>query len=122
MLLKFDLCAALLLLSLEGPTQAHDIYSDLTDRNGVSCCDQYHCRPANYRVMPTGVQMFVYGEWIDVPEDKIQYQAVPGDTGETGGGHWCGRPRDWQSPRVLLTVCAILPPNDARIVQPPYSE
>src|SRR3712207_6219393 len=104
-----------------GSIQAHDIYLHLTDRKGVSCCNQYDCRPADYRVTPTGVQMFVYGEWIDVPSDKIQYRALLGDSGETAGGHWCGRPRDWQSPRVLLTYCAILPPNAAAL-QLPYSE
>ena len=43
-----------------------------------------------YRVTPAGVQMLVDGEWIAVPDHVIQYRALPGDTGETAGGHWCG--------------------------------
>ncbi len=34
-----------------------DIYSPLRDRAGRNCCDDGDCRPAPYRVMPTGVQM-----------------------------------------------------------------
>ena len=35
-----------------------------------------------------GVQLLVDQRWIDVPSERI----MPGwgDTGETGGGHWCG--------------------------------
>ena len=43
-----------------------------------------------YRVTPTGVQMFVDGEWIAVPDYAIQYRALPGDTGETAGGIGAG--------------------------------
>ena len=95
MSLKLDLCAAILLISYELPAEAHDIYSPLKDRLGNSCCDDGDCRPAPYRVTPTGVQMLVNGDWIAVPNDTIQYRAIPGDTGETGGGHWCGRSHNW---------------------------
>jgi hypothetical protein len=67
MSLKLDLLAVLLLVGLEPPTQAHDIYSHLTDSNGKSCCDEKDCRPVPYRVTPAGVQMFIDGEWIVVP-------------------------------------------------------
>jgi hypothetical protein len=116
--LKLALLAGLLSIELELPSDAHDIYSHLSDSKGVSCCNEYDRRPAPYRVTPTGVQMFVYGDWIDVPDDKIQYRALPNDTGETAGGHWCGRPRDWQSPRVVLTYCAVLPPNSSIAAYP----
>jgi hypothetical protein len=91
MSLKLDLCAAVLLISHELPAEAHDIYSHLMDRLGSSCCNEQDCRPAPYRVRPTGVQMFVEGKWIWVPDHTIQYRALPGDTGETDGGHWCGK-------------------------------
>src|SRR3954447_18064845 len=119
MSLKLALYAVLLSAGLEFPTDAHDIYSHLTSSAGVSCCNEYDCRPAPYRVTPSGVQMSVYGAWIDVPNDKIQYRALPGDTGETAGGHWCGRPRDWQSPRVVLTYCAVLPPQATAVSRSP---
>lgn len=111
MCFKCALGICVLLVGLVSPAEAHDIYSHLRDAKGVSCCNEHDCRPARWRVTPTGVQMFIYDEWYDVPDDKIQYRALPGDTGESAGGYWCGRPRDWQSPRKLLTYCAILPPQ-----------
>jgi hypothetical protein len=68
MSLKLELLTAIALLSFELPTDAHDIYSHLKDRWGNSCCDDKDCRPVPYRVTPTGVQMFVDGEWIAVPD------------------------------------------------------
>lgn len=85
MSLKLDLLTAIALLSFEPPAEAHDIYSPLKDRGGSSCCHDQDCRPAPYRMTPTGVQMFVEGEWIAVPDATIQYRALPGDTGETDG-------------------------------------
>ena len=82
--------AVVLAASLPLPIQAHDIYSHLTDKLGTSCCDDRDCQLAPYRFVANGLQMFVDKRWIAVPSDKIQYVAVPGDTGETGGGHWCG--------------------------------
>ncbi|WP_262298294.1 hypothetical protein [Microvirga sesbaniae] len=111
---KRALCAVLLSVYLELPTQAHDIYSTLTDAAGASCCNQNDCRPAPYRVSPRGVQMYLDADWFDVPDGTIQYQSLPGDTGETRGGHWCGTAIYQQGHRVVhVTHCAILPPNSA---------
>ena len=63
--------------------------------------------------------MFVLGAWIIVPRNKFQYRALTGDTGETGGGHWCGIIYDRVIGRVYLTVCAILPPESAALQDPP---
>jgi len=121
MSLKLDLFAAILLLAFDPPAEAHDIYSPLRDRFGNSCCDEQDCRPAPYRVTPTGVQMFVYGEWIAVPEYTIRYQSLLGDTGETGGGHWCGRTHRHNDGVDYITHCAILPPNPTAIFGPPFA-
>ena len=86
MSLKLTIFALVLLVDLQLPAEAHDIYSPLKDRGGTSCCDDGDCRPAPYRVTPTGVQMLVEGEWIAVPNGAIQYRALLGDTGETDGG------------------------------------
>ena len=91
MSLKPGLFAVLLIVGFEPATEAHDIYSPLRDRAGRNCCDDGDCRPAPYRVRPTGVQMFVEGEWIWVPDHTIQYRALLGDTGETDGGIGAGR-------------------------------
>jgi hypothetical protein len=121
MSLKLELVTAIALLSFEPPTKAHDIYSPLRDRLGNSCCNEGDCRPAPYRVTPSGVQMFVEGEWIAVPDSTIQYRALLGDTGETDGGHWCGQIH-WQGHRMdYATHCAILPPNPTAIFEPAFA-
>jgi hypothetical protein len=110
--------AVVLAASLSLPIQAHDIYSHLKDKLGTSCCDNRDCQLAPYRFGATGLQMFVDKRWIAVPSDKIQYVAVPGDTGETGGGHWCGfadEPNGMDSRTLYTTRCAILPPQSASV-------
>ncbi len=108
--------AVVLAVSLPLPIQAHDIYSHLRDAGGGSCCDDRDCRPALHRVTASGVQMFVDQRWIDVPSSTIQYRALPGDTGETYGGHWCGsayEPDFSNLGALYMTKCAILPPQSA---------
>src|SRR5919199_2514276 len=100
-----------LLALAPGPIPVHDIYSHLIDNLGASCCNDVDCRPARYRLRATGVEMFVAGRWIAVPADKIQYRALPGDTGETGGGHWCGTLYTPGLSIFYLTRCAVLPPQ-----------
>jgi hypothetical protein len=98
------------------PAQGHDIYSHLKNGAGESCCDNRDCRPVLYRLSAGGVQMLVDGRWIAVPREKIQYRAQPGDTGETGGGHWCGsayEPTPGRVEDLYVTKCAILPPQAA---------
>jgi len=55
--------------------------------------------------------MFVDGHWIEVPNERIQYRSLPGDTGETGGGHWCGLANQLSLGPLYITRCAILPPQ-----------
>ena len=108
--------AAVLVTNLPLSIQAHDIYSHLTDEVGASCCDNRDCQPVLYRFIANGVQMFVDRRWIDVPSDRIQYRSLPGDTGETGGGHWCGstyEPDFSNLGALYMTKCAILPPQSA---------
>jgi hypothetical protein len=108
------LAGAALVTSLPPVGQAHDIYSHLMDRWGLSCCDQRDCRPAPYWVTAGGVKMLVDGRWIDVPDHAIQYRVLAGDTGETDGGHWCGfaaTPSETDLDPVYTTRCAILPPS-----------
>jgi hypothetical protein len=93
------------------PTKAHDIYTTLTDINGESCCHERDCRPAHHRKTAAGVEMLVDGEWIVVPEDTVQYRNLVGDTGETAGGHWCGRGRG--ELKSIVTFCAVLPPSSS---------
>jgi len=66
--------------------------------------------------MSHGLEMFVNGDWVKVPADKIQYRTIPGDTGESAGGHWCGY-TELRNPEheaeIHRTFCAVLPPNIA---------
>jgi hypothetical protein len=122
MSLKLGLVAALLFVGFEPTIEAHDIYTPLRDKAGRNCCDDGDCRPAPYRVRPTGVQMFVEGKWIWVPDQTIQYRALPGDTGETDGGHWCGRFENGPGFDLgYATYCAILPPNPTAISEPAFA-
>ena len=110
------LISVVLAANLSLPLQAHDIYSHLMDEAGASCCDDQDCRPALHRVSASGVQMLVDQRWIDVPDERIQYRALLGDTGETGGGHWCGstyKPDFGNPTTVDMTKCAVLPPQSA---------
>ena len=71
---------------------------------------------------PVGVQMFVEGQWIWVPDHTIQYRALPGDTGETDGGHWWGRSENGPGFAMgYATYCAILPPNPTAILGPAFA-
>ncbi|WP_262269394.1 hypothetical protein [Microvirga yunnanensis] len=113
---RLSLSAILLLLAGSLPAWSHDIYSHLTDSWGNSCCNDQDCRPAPYRVTPTGVEMLVDGEWVEVPGYTIQYRALLGDTGQTGGGHWCGRAYQKVDNSVFhVTQCAVLPPSTAAL-------
>jgi hypothetical protein len=119
MALKLLLSSVVVAVALCHPTEAHDIYSHLTDSWGNSCCDDKDCRPARYRVTPTGVRMLVDGEWVEVPGYTIQYRALSGDSGETGGGHWCGRVYQKVDNSVFhVTQCAVLPPSSAALLPP----
>jgi hypothetical protein len=98
---------SLLLTIISWPSQAHDIYMSLVAPDGQTCCHDRDCRPASYRRTADGVEMLVDGRWIVVPDDTIQYRALDGDTGETAGGHWCGKLE------YEVTYCAVLPPRSA---------
>jgi hypothetical protein len=48
------LLAAIALLCLSSTVLAHDIYSNLRDRNGNLCCGGQDCRPVEPIVLPNG--------------------------------------------------------------------
>ena len=108
-----------LILTAIAPTtvNAHDIYHGLTSNFGKDCCDNSDCRPAPYRITPAGVLMLIDQVWIRVPRATIQHRLLSGDSGETFGGHWCGRRANdidaLNDPSVdgYFTFCAFLPPG-----------
>src|SRR5260370_39556200 len=48
------LVAAIALLCLSSTVLAHDIYSNLRDRDGRFCCNGQDCRPVQVIVLPNG--------------------------------------------------------------------
>jgi hypothetical protein len=109
-------CALLIVAIGSSPVRAHDIYSHLVDRDGKPCCNNTDCRPAPFKVTARGVEMFVNDKWIVIPPDKLQHRLLSGDSGASGGGHWCGS-TDWNVEGVgnidlyEVTLCAVLPPG-----------
>ena len=103
LLLVFSMCAA--------PVDAHDIYMHLKTPLGFHCCTGQDCRPAHYRSGGDGIEMLVDNRWLPVAGYDVMYRSLPGDTGETFGGHWCGRNIPIEG--RYITYCAVLPPNSA---------
>jgi hypothetical protein len=95
------------------PAHCHDIYASVTNRSGFNCCNGQDCRPAPYRATASGVEMLIDGRWLPMNDNDIQYRAIPGDTGETNGGHWCGRYIELAG--GFVTYCAFLPPHSAAL-------
>src|SRR5215470_15754421 len=49
-----DSLAAIVLLCLSTSVLAHDIYSNLRDRDGHLCCGGHDCKPVQVTVLPDG--------------------------------------------------------------------
>ena len=53
------------------PVRAHDIYTNVKNKQGASCCDNRDCRPVHYRIRPWGVQMLVDDSWRTISSEKL---------------------------------------------------
>ena len=84
-------CLLLVFSMSAAPVHAHDIYMHLKTPLGFHCCTGQDCRPAHYRSGGDGIEMLVDNRWLPLAGYDIMYRSLPGDTGETFGGHWCGR-------------------------------
>jgi hypothetical protein len=82
------LVATIALLCLSSTVLAHDIYSDLRDRDGHLCCNGQDCKPVQVTVLPSGNYFLPEtGETIPAemaapsPDDRfhhcIYYQLAP---------------------------------------------
>ena len=112
MFLKARVISIALVAMLPTVTHAHDIYTNLTNRSGWSCCGGSDCRPARFRIGSLGaVEMLIDQQWLEIPSESIEYRSLDGDTGETNGGHWCGLEIADPHIGMLYTACAFLPPN-----------
>ena len=87
----------------------HELYHDEFYRylkipgTDTPCCDGRDCRPAQFKVTPTGVQFLINARWISPPPGRIIQTRTP-----DGGGHWCGIAFEGVRPH---TYCAIIPPT-----------
>ena len=102
-------CLLLVFSMSAAPVDAHDIYMHLKTPLGFHCCTGQDCRPAHYRSGGDGIEMLVDNRWLPVAGYDVMYRSLPGDTGETFGGHWCGRNIPIEG--GYITYCAVLPPN-----------
>ena len=67
-----------------------------------SCCNLMDCRPTQSRMLGDHYEVKVDGEWIQVPNDKINNVVAP-----DGGAHVCA-PRQ-VGPNKGVLFCVILP-------------
>jgi hypothetical protein len=105
------LCGMLVSLTLTPwPVQAHEIYGNLVGTHERELLPGTDCRPAPWRIVNGGVEMYVNGKWISIYDEAIQYRTLEGDDGTTNGGHWCGAPLGSD---IFVTFCAVLPPRSS---------
>jgi hypothetical protein len=82
-----------------------DFYSTLKRNDGQgSCCNLMDCRPTQSRMVGDHYEVKVDGEWMLVPNDKINNVVAP-----DGGAHVCAPRQIGHNKGVLF--CVILPPE-----------
>jgi hypothetical protein len=82
-----------------------DFYSKLKRNDGQgSCCNLLDCRPTQRRMVGDHYEVKVDGEWMPVPNDKINNVIAP-----DGGAHVCAPRQVGRNKGVLF--CVILPPE-----------
>src|SRR5262245_13207174 len=82
-----------------------DCYSKLKRNDGQGwCCNLFDCRPTQSRMVGDHYEVKVDGEWMSVPNDKINNVIAP-----DGGAHVCAPRQVGRNKGVLF--CVILPPE-----------
>jgi hypothetical protein len=79
-----------------------DFYSKLRRNDGGLCCNLMDCRPTQSRMVSDHYEVKVDGEWMAVPNDKINNVVAP-----DGGAHVCAPRQVGHNKGVLF--CVILP-------------
>ena len=97
------LMAAIALLCLSSTVLAHDIYTNLRDRNGNPCCGGEDCMPVEATVLPDGnYYLPVSGEIIPAnmatpsPDDRFHrcsYYPMANEFDPWGGPVWESKPK-----------------------------
>jgi hypothetical protein len=85
-----------------GHDKWHQNFYSKLKRNEGSCCNLMDCRPTQSRMVGDHYEVKVDGEWVQVPNDKINNVVAP-----DGGAHVCA-PRQ-VGPNKGVLFCVILP-------------
>ena len=87
------LVAAIALLCLSSTVLAHDIYSNLRDRDGHLCCNGQDCRPVQVTVLPNGdyylpatKEIIPADKATPSPDDRFHHCTYYSITNELDGG------------------------------------
>ena len=69
------LTATVALICLSSTVPAHDIYTDLRDRDGHLCCNGQDCRPVQATVLPNG-NYYLPSTGEIIPAEEIGDEAM----------------------------------------------
>lgn len=86
--------ATFLIMGVWNHAKAHDFYTQWMkpDKPSESCCNKQDCEPAKARKLgDRKYQVFIEGEWVDIPPEKILDPLKP-ENKSPGGYHVCRRP------------------------------
>jgi hypothetical protein len=97
------LVATIVLLCVSNTVLAHDIYSNLRDRDGRLCCNGQDCKPVEAAVLPNGSYYLpATGEIIPAdmaapsPDDRFHhctYYPISNEFDRWGGPVWGDAPK-----------------------------
>lgn len=102
---------------------AHDIYTDLRDKQGMLCCGGQDCQATSYRETNNHYEFLTReSKWVAIPEERIQFLPIPGDKPSNNShlAHLCYREAtdfDRQGPNAgsvfdyIFLYCAFIPPG-----------
>lgn len=115
--------AILFALAATLPAAAHDIYSGIRNKSGMLCCGGSDCAATSYRERANRFEFLTReGEWVEIPEDRIQFVPIPGDlpSNDSHRAHLCYRQAnefDRHGPSAVnvfgdvYLFCAFIPPG-----------
>ena len=71
------LAGTIALLCLSSTVLAHDIYSNLRDRDGHLCCNGQDCKPVDATVLPNGNYYLPDNKYNDGSDHRVMAMPCP---------------------------------------------
>lgn len=117
------LALTVLFLLFVQSTSPHDIYTGLRSKSGMLCCGGNDCSTTTYRERGGEFEFLTKeGEWVEIPQDRIQFLPIPGDppSGESHLAHLYYRaanefdksgPTSVNVMGSIYLYCAFIPPG-----------